>query len=162
VLSWDTAMKATQLSDYSVCTVWQAHEGAYYLLDVIRERMEYPALKRKAIELYQFWNPCTVLIEDHGSGTSLIQELTREKIYAIGIKAEKEKALRMAAQSAKFEAGSVFFRERQPWLEDLKAELLAFPNGRHDDQVDSISQALQWLEERRFERPTYGRRYDYT
>ena len=51
----------------------------YRLLDVFRDRLDYPDLKRKAVELYERWSPCTVLIEDHGSGTSLIQDLKREK-----------------------------------------------------------------------------------
>ncbi len=51
----------------------------------------------------------------------------------------------MAAQSAKIEAGAVFLPRQAPWLDDLRAEILAFPHGMHDDQVDSISQALSWM-----------------
>jgi predicted phage terminase large subunit-like protein len=145
VLSWDTAMKAGELSDYSVCTVWQEYESDYYLLHVFRDRLDYPDLKRKAVELHRRWSPCVVLIEDHGSGTSLIQDLKRERIRAIARKPEGDKVVRMSAQSAKFEAGHVFILRDQAWFEDLKAELLAFPSGRHDDQVDSISQALAWF-----------------
>ena len=146
VLSWDTAMKAGELNDYSVCTVWHEFDKCYYLLDVFRDRLDYPDLKRKAIALHERWKPCTVLVEDHGSGTSLIQDLKREKkIRAIATKPVGDKILRMSAQSPLFEAGQVIFLPDQPWFEDLAAELLAFPNGRHDDQVDSISQALAWF-----------------
>jgi phage terminase large subunit-like protein len=61
----------------------------------------------------------------------------------IGVKPERDKISRMAVASAKFEAGQVYLPERAPWLPDLEAELFAFPGGRHDDQCDSISQALQ-------------------
>ena len=60
----------------------------------------------------------------------------------IPVKPEYDKKIRMAIQSAKFENGQVFFPKEAPWLRDLEDELFAFPNGRHDDQVDSISQAL--------------------
>ena len=88
------------------------------------------------------WNAQRVLVEDTGAGTSLVQEL-RDKISGIiAVKPEGDKASRMAVASAKFEAGQVFLPERAPWLPDLEAELFAFPGGRHDDQCDSISQAL--------------------
>jgi predicted phage terminase large subunit-like protein len=87
-----------------------------------------------------------VLIEDKGSGTSLIQELEAAEppLRAIAIVPEKDKVTRMAAQSVKFEAGSVFIPADAPWLDELQRELLQFPYGRHDDQVDSISQYLGW------------------
>jgi predicted phage terminase large subunit-like protein len=149
VLSWDTAMKAGELNDYSVCTVWHEYDKLYYLLDVFRAKLEYPELKRKAIALHKHWSPCNVLIEDHGAGTSLIQGLKREKILAIATKPEGDKVMRMSAQSALFEAGQVVFLPDKSWFGDLEAELLAFPGGRHDDQVDSVSQALAWLSRRR-------------
>ena len=60
----------------------------------------------------------------------------------IAVKPVGDKPSRMAVASAKFEAGQVFLPERANWLPDLDAELFAFPGGRHDDQCDSISQAL--------------------
>jgi hypothetical protein len=68
IISWDTAMKASQLSDYSVGTVWGTFCDFYYLLDLIRVRLEYPALRRKVIETYYQWHGATTLIEDAGSG----------------------------------------------------------------------------------------------
>jgi predicted phage terminase large subunit-like protein len=55
----------------------------------------------------------------------------------------KNKETRMSIASAKFEAGQVFLPERASWLAELEAELFSFPGSRHDDQIDSISQALQ-------------------
>jgi predicted phage terminase large subunit-like protein len=53
--------------------------------------------------------------------------------------------MRMSAQTAKIEAGAVHLPRQAAWLDDLRSELLAFPQGLHDDQVDSISQALKWI-----------------
>jgi predicted phage terminase large subunit-like protein len=145
IISWDTAMKATELSDYSVGTVWGVWCGFYCLLDLIRVRLDYPALRRKVVEVYRQWPRPTLLIEDAGSGTSLIQDLKDQNIRAIPIKAEGDKVVRMAAQSAKIEGGEVYLPRHAKWLDDLRTEILAFPHGVHDDQVDSISQALYWM-----------------
>jgi predicted phage terminase large subunit-like protein len=148
VISWDTAIKPTELSDYSVGTVWGVRDDLYYLLDLVRMRLDFPALKRKVIEVYERWarwQKPILLIEDAGSGTNLIQELYAYDIPAIGIRPEGDKVMRMSAQTAKIEAGAVHLPHHAPWLDDLKSELLAFPLGLHDDQVDSISQALNWF-----------------
>ena len=145
VVSWDTAMKATELSDYSVGTVWGIMCDFYYLLDLVRLRLDYPALRRKVIEMYHRWHRPNVLIEDAGSGTSLIQDLKEHRIRAVPIRPVADKIVRMAAQSAKIEAGRVLLPRHAPWLDDLRTEILAFPHGLHDDQVDSIAQALSWI-----------------
>ena len=119
-----------------------------YVLDVVCQRLEYPDLRRKVIELNRHWRcmPARycLLIEDKGSGTSLIQDLKREQIHAIAIKPEGEKIIRMQKHSARIEAGSVFVPRQAPWLDRFRAELLAFPMGRHDDQVDALSQGLEY------------------
>ena len=87
----------------------------------------------------------TVLIESAGIGTGLIQQLREEReVHPIAILPEGSKVDRMAAQSAKIEAGQVHLPASAPWLPEFMAELMAFPHGRHDDQVDSLSQALSW------------------
>jgi predicted phage terminase large subunit-like protein len=90
-----------------------------------------------------------VLIEDKGSGTQLIQDLKRGKdVRPIAIEADADKVTRMSNQSAKIEAGQVWLPERAAWLETFKAEMLAFPNSKFDDQVDSVSQFIWWAEDR--------------
>jgi predicted phage terminase large subunit-like protein len=88
------------------------------------------------------WNARRVLVEDAGAGTSLVQELRGRVSAIIAVKPEGDKASRMAVASAKFEASQVLLPERTSWLPDLEAELFVFPGSRHDDQCDSISQAL--------------------
>ena len=88
-----------------------------------------------------------MLIEDAGTGTPLIQDLRRDgQRRPIGIRPEHDKIVRLEAQSAVIEAGHVLLPERAPWLDDFRAEILAFPYGRYDDQVDSMSQFLAWAE----------------
>jgi predicted phage terminase large subunit-like protein len=95
------------------------------------------------------------LIEDKGSGTSLIQELRVNNVGVIAITPEGDKITRCAAISAQFEAGSVFFPKSAPWLDNLKAELLGFPNAKYDDQVDSVTQALSWMARHRQIQPPW-------
>jgi predicted phage terminase large subunit-like protein len=143
IQSWDTAMKGGPANDWSVCTIWaQTVDDRWYLLDVWRDRVDYPTLRARVRALNEKWKPHAVLMEDAGSATGLIQELGYEFIDLIPVKPDRDKNARMAVASAKFEAGKVYFPEEAPWLADLEAELFAFPGSRHDDQCDSISQAL--------------------
>ena len=114
----------------------------WYLVDVWRQRVDYPALKANVQNLAKKWNARRVLVEDTGAGTSLVQELRGRVPGIIAVKPEGDKASRMAVASAKFEAGQVLLPERASWLPDLEAELFVFPGSRHDDQCNSISQAL--------------------
>jgi len=155
VQSWDTAAKAEELSDHSVCTTWLVMKTDCYLLDLYRAQLDYPSLKHKVVELAKKHRAKSVVIEDKSSGTSLIQDLRREgDVRPIAFKPEGDKVTRMAAQSAKIEAGEVYLPKQAPWLGDFKAEILAFPNGRHDDQVDSLSQFLCWIDRHRHQRMT--------
>jgi predicted phage terminase large subunit-like protein len=142
IQSWDVANKQGEENDYSVCTTWLVHENKYYLIDVLRGRFDFPTLRTKVSEHAKLHKASQVLIEDTGFGTALIQELKTAHFSIIPVKPEHDKKIRMSIQCAKFESGRVFFPKEAPWLADLEAELFAFPRGRHDDQVDSISQAL--------------------
>lgn len=142
VQSWDCASKQSDLNDWSVCTTWLIQDGRYYLIDVLRERLDYPALKTRALAHARSYSPNKIVIEDAGIGSGLIQDLTNAGLPVVAVKPEGSKKTRMQIQSAKFESGLVFFLKRAPWLADYEAELFGFPNVRFDDQVDSTSQAL--------------------
>jgi predicted phage terminase large subunit-like protein len=148
VQSWDTASKAAELSDYSVGITALVTKAEIYILDVVRERLEYPALKRRIIAEKQRLKADAVLIEDKGSGTSLIQDLRADRVYSIPITPEGDKVVRMSACSARIESGSVLLPRNAPWLDEFRAELLAFPYGSHDDQVDALSQLINWIRTR--------------
>ena len=146
IQSWDTAMKPDQRNDPSVCTTWLDNSGVYYLIDVVRERLQYPDLKRLAGDLAASFRADVVIIEDKGSGTSLIQDLVRDgTLHPIAFKPEGDKVLRMHAGTARIEAGQVWLPKEAPWLDTFLSEILAFPGSGHDDQVDSLSQFLNWV-----------------
>jgi predicted phage terminase large subunit-like protein len=114
----------------------------WYLVDVWRQRVDYPTLKANVQRLAKEFGARRILVEDTGAGTSLVQEMRSHVSGIIAVQPEGDKVSRMAVASAKFEAGQVWFPEQEPWLPDLEAELFSFPGSRHDDQCDSISQAL--------------------
>jgi predicted phage terminase large subunit-like protein len=146
IVSWDTAMSGKELSSHSACVVLQVGGETVYILDVVRQRLEYPELKRKVVDLHRRWRNVThnyaLLIENKGSGMALIQELERDHIHAIAVNPEGDKVMRMNAQTTPIEAGAVRLPRHAGWLEDFRRELMAFPAGRHSDQVDALSQAL--------------------
>jgi predicted phage terminase large subunit-like protein len=147
VQSWDTANKASELSDFSVCTTWGIKGKDLYLLHVLRKRMEYPELKRAVREQCQAFEANVVLIEDKASGTQLIQELIQEGLHAVTrYQPQSDKIMRMHAQTAMIENGFVHLPETA-WLAEYLQELTAFPRGRHDDQVDSTAQMLDWFKQ---------------
>ena len=144
VQSYDTASKPGEKNDWTVCTTWYVVDGKYYLIDVLRGRFDYPTLKARAIEHAQLHRPSIVLVEDSGLGIALVSDLQSRGFTTLPVKVEYNKQTRMAIQSAKFESGRVFFPRQASWLEDLESELFDFPASHHDDQVDSISQALAY------------------
>jgi predicted phage terminase large subunit-like protein len=147
--SWDTANKDTELANFSVCTTWGIKDRSLYLLDVFRRKMEFPELKRAIGELAKLHGAKVVLIEDMASGTSLIQELRADNFSIVqpAPKLEGDKVMRLRAQTAKIEGGFVLFPKEAPWLDTYLLELLGFPNGKNDDQVDSTVFALAWITE---------------
>ena len=143
IMSLGIAAKTGDHNDYSVMTIWLIEQNYYALLDVFRGRWEYPDLKRRTIMVAEVYKPTRILVEDAGSGTALGQELSRAGYYTRLIAVNRDKITRMSIQSAKMEMGQVYFPRQAPWLSTLEDELMAFPHGMHDDQVDSISQALE-------------------
>jgi predicted phage terminase large subunit-like protein len=145
-VSWDTASTIEETSDYSVGTVWGAKGFDFYLLDVARGKFEFPDLRRRIIELHNRWEAHLTLIEDTELGRALVQDLrSAGDLYAILDDPAEGKQARLLAQSARFETGQVHLPRNAPWLGEYVSELLAFPRGRHDDQVDSTSQGLKHL-----------------
>jgi predicted phage terminase large subunit-like protein len=148
VQSWDTANKASELSDFSVCTTWGIKGKDLYLLHVLRKRLEYPALKRAVREQRDAFDANVVLIEDKASGTQLIQELVAEGLHAVTrYQPQANKIMRMHAQTAMLENGFVHLAKEAAWLAEYLHELSAFPKGKHDDQVDSTAQMLDWFKQ---------------
>jgi predicted phage terminase large subunit-like protein len=149
VLSLDTATKTDPAHDYSVCTVWQKREGSHHLIDLRREKLAYPDLRRMVTELWDLHRANHLLIEDTGTGSALITDLNRGRgIPAVGRKARDTKEARLSAASGPIEAGQLYLPKDAHWLAAFETELLTFPGAKHDDQVDSLSQYFGWVRDR--------------
>jgi predicted phage terminase large subunit-like protein len=144
IQSWDCAAKEGAQNSWSVCTTWLIIDKRdYYLLDVTRGRYDYPRLRQAALALAERFDPTTIVVEDASTGIALSQELKEAGRFRVrAVPVDRDKVTRLYIQAAKFEAGHVHFPKSAPYLPDLEAELLTFPQGKHDDQVDSITQAL--------------------
>ena len=147
VQSWDTAIKDSPSADFSVCTTWGWRDGVWYLMDLRRERLEYPDLKAMVSHQLRSWRADKVLIEDSGNGHALWSQLKTEGIHNIVLaKPKGSKVERLTGQLDMLQSPQVAIPTEVPWWEDLSRELRAFPNARYDDQVDSISQFLAWIQ----------------
>ncbi len=146
VQSWDTATSVSELADYSVCTTWGVDKKNVCLLDVHRERLEYPDLKRRVVSLSQHYQAKVVLIEDKASGSQLLQDLRREGVNTLkAYQPIGDKIVRMHTASSLLEGGFVYLPVKADWLDRYLHELSTFPRGRKDDQVDSSSQFWDWI-----------------
>jgi len=148
VQSWDTANTVKEWSAYSVCTTWGQKGKQIWLLDVFRQKLEFPDLKRAVEAKAQQFRPTFVYVEDHASGQQILQVLRKEGMGNLWpVKPSRDKQIRMTNQTAIIEAGHVHIPDEAPWLADYLFELAVFPNGRFSDQVDSTSQALDAMHE---------------
>jgi predicted phage terminase large subunit-like protein len=150
IQSWDTAFTKNERSDYSACTTWgvfnldeDPNNVNIILLDAHKERLEFPELKKRALELYHEWEPDAFIVEAKASGAPLIYELR-----SMGIPVQEftpvrgnDKITRINAVADLFASGKVWCPAKR-WAEEVMEEMAAFPNSDHDDLVDSTTQAL--------------------
>ncbi len=148
VVSLDTAFKAGSSNDFSVGLVLGVGEHGYYVLDVWRDRVEFPKLVQ-AIEILALRHrPDVFLIEDAASGQSLIQQLkTSSRLPINAVRADRDKVSRANAITPLVEAGRVFLPTDAEWLNDFLEEISSFPAAPHDDCVDALTQALNYVRE---------------
>jgi predicted phage terminase large subunit-like protein len=158
-ISVDPAIKSGDDNSYSVISVWQMVEDKHYLLEIHRARLNYPMLKTALVNLVEKYSPKNILIEDKASGCSLIQDFRFNKIRGvIPVNPRINKFARFSKVSGFFSQNKVFFKNDAIWLKDLENELLTFPDAKFDDQVDSISQYLEFVQEHRLKGRTSGLR----
>jgi predicted phage terminase large subunit-like protein len=146
VQSWDTAVKVTATSDYSAClTLLVRNNNEYYLIDVWRKKVEFPELCMAVLSEGAKHKPNAILIEDQASGSPLIAQCVRDGMTGIiGRRSAADKKTRMNGETAKLQAGSLILPKSAPWLDEFLLEYVAFPGGKHDDQIDALSQFLNW------------------
>jgi predicted phage terminase large subunit-like protein len=150
IQSWDTAHETKNSSDYTACTTW----GVWYndedggapniiLIDAFKARLNFPDLKKRAIEMYKEYEPDIVLIEKKAAGAPLIQELFRMSvpIQEFSPSRGNDKHVRVNAVADMFASGKVWAPDTR-WAREVVEEVAAFPVGEHDDYVDTMTQAL--------------------
>jgi predicted phage terminase large subunit-like protein len=163
VQSWDVAVTANPRSHFSVCTTWGRGRDSWLLLDLLRLRLEYPEMLAAARLHRRKWQPDVVLIEQAGAGRPFLDDFRRDQRKAtperddppwraIGWQPKTDKETRLAGQTDILENGMIRLPATAPFLAELKREMMAFPNGRHDDQVDSVSQFADWVARGRYQR----------
>jgi predicted phage terminase large subunit-like protein len=153
IQSWDTAFSKNTTSDFSACVTMAEGPDGYYVLDVWRERVEFPELLRMAKILFEKWSPEKVLVEDMASGKSLIQALERDTLLpVVKVQPDKDKVSRTHSITGVVESGRVKLPESAPWLVSFLDECGQFPQGAHDDMVDAFVYGLLQLREG----PGYG------
>lgn len=146
IQSWDTASKADEANDYSVCTTWLVRGDTAWLLDVDRAKLEFPDLRKKIVALAGQRGAKLVLIEEAGSGIQLLQDLRTGHAFKVkGIIPKDDKGTRLLNVSHMIEGGSISVPSDASWLAAFQREITLFPNGKYDDQVDSLSQFLKWF-----------------
>jgi predicted phage terminase large subunit-like protein len=148
IQSWDMAFKDKSTSDYVVGQVWGALKADRFLLDQHRQRMDMPATKEAVRAMSDRWpRAAAKLVEDKANGPAVIQELKHDVSGLIEVTPEGGKMARAHAVSPQVEAGNVYLPHPAiaPWVAEFIEEACAFPNGRYDDQVDAMTQALNRL-----------------
>jgi predicted phage terminase large subunit-like protein len=146
IQSWDTAYKTGQENDYSVCWTLRKCDTGIYAIDMLRGKWEYPEMKRIAVQHYHQHKPSIVLIEDHASGQTLIQDLRRSTDIPIKpIRADRDKVSRVNAIANVIEGGRLYLPSEKEWTATAIEECAAFPSGEHDDIVDALSQGIAYF-----------------
>ena len=146
IWSWDTAYEKTNYSDYSVGQLWGQAENGYYLIDQIRGKFEFPELKQIVKNSFAKSQGHSIIIEKKASGHSLLQELKRgTSLPLLEVKVNKDKVARVNEIAAYIESGRVYLPEGKDFLLDFVEESAIFPNGKHDDQIDAMTQAIKHL-----------------
>ena len=143
-ISIDCASGIGTENDFTALSVFVCYNNKFYLCCMCRFKQSYPELKQSIVDIINQYNPLVILIEDKSNGSSLIQDLQVNMNNIIPIKPLKSKEYRVNQILTMFEAGNILFAKNQDWLEELEAEILSFPNCKHDDQLDTISQFINW------------------
>ena len=160
IQTYDTAFSTRTTADFSVIQTWgifdmpeEDYEGRelwgsnLILLGNTRGKFEYPDLRKISQELYNEYKPDVCIIEKKASGQSLIQDLRRSGLPVMEYNPDKDKVSRVYAASPMLESGRVWLPDGKRWSDELIEELITFPNGRNDDQVDALVMAVHYMKE---------------
>lgn len=141
--SWDCTFKDSDGSDFVVGTVWGRVGADKYLLDLVRARMDLPNTIQAIIRTTMKWPEAYLkLVEDKANGSAVIQMLRHKIEGIVAVNPEGSKIARVHAILPQIESGNVYLPDEAPWINDFINECSSFPQGKHDDMVDSMSQGL--------------------
>ena len=149
VLSWDMTFKESKTSDYVVGSCWGRYQGSFYLIDQVRGRWDFVETLQRFCDFARKHNSVVrKLVEEKANGAAIISALKKQVTGLIPINPTESKEARASAIATLWEAHNVYIPSPEicPWVQDFTAELLSFPAGVHDDQVDSMTQALSDLQ----------------
>jgi len=149
VLSWDMTFKDSKTSDYVVGSCWGRYQGSFYLIDQVRGRWDFVETLQRFCDFARKHNGVIrKLVEEKANGAAIISALKKQVTGLIPINPTESKEARASAIATLWEAHNVYIPSPEicPWVQDFTAELLSFPAGVHDDQVDSMTQALSDLQ----------------
>lgn len=151
-MSWDMTFKESNTSDFVVGQVWGRKDANFYLLDQVRARMDFVKTCEAFITLAQKHPHVTrKLVEDKANGPAVIASLKSKVTGIVPITPKESKEARASAVTTLWEAGNVFLPDPEyaSWVKtEFIPELLTFPGGAHDDQVDAMTQALTDMNKR--------------
>jgi predicted phage terminase large subunit-like protein len=151
VLACDPAGKAGIRNDYTAICIIGIDKQTIHLIDVVRGHWTVLEMRNIILAFVAHWRPDLVIVEDTSTGMGLIQLLKEyPSINVIGRRPKDDKETRMARQQGRFEAGRILLPNAASWLAEFENELLAFPNGRYDDQVDALLLFLDWLSDNEY------------
>lgn len=144
VASWDCTFRDVAGSDFVVGQVWGVYGAYRYLLDQVRDRMDFTATVAALKRLNDKWKPTVTLVEAKANGDAVIASVRDVVPAVIGIEPRGSKIARARAIAPQIEAGQVFLPRQMKFSDELVEECASFPQGKHDDQVDALSQALEY------------------
>jgi len=163
LLSLDSAIEANNRADFSVFAVFMIFtldnaedtdddmpDYHIMLMEVVKARLEYPELKNAALRLCEDWQPDRFIIEKKASGQQLLQDLRRMRLPVQPAEPIKDKYARLQSVTDLFADKRVWAPEQYRWAQDFMAEVADFPGGTHDDEVDTLSQALSFFKKGQF------------
>jgi predicted phage terminase large subunit-like protein len=153
--AWDLAISQKETADYTAgATIGLDREQSVYVLDMLRGRWTFNEQQEIIALKAEEWHPLKIGIESVAYQAAAFQEALRRSLWPFQeVRPERDKVSRARLLAARAEAGAVYVRKRAVWWDELEAEIMAFPNGRHDDQLDALAYALLLARERQPKRP---------
>ena len=142
-MSVDPAFKDT--GDYVAIGLWGKKGANIYLIDLVREHLNFQATMDVMLQKKYLYDPSVILVEDKANGSAIIETLRKTVMGVVGVSPRDSKEERVNAVSFVIESGNVYLPKDRSFTAPFVEECAQFPNGKHDDMVDQMTQALARL-----------------